>query len=143
MRIGQIGGTVQSLLAFTLALLFPPPLVTGCAHHPRARVDHANFYAPNLERALKYWTANHSIQPANHFFVYATELDRGELVSALVYWREGGRILDYSEEPQGAEPRAWRLRPKIDRNAVRSDEQLSAGNDVVPHEVWQVRARWP
>ena len=61
------------------------------------------------------------------------------MVRALVYWREGGRLLDYAEVSRGAEPLAWRLRPKVDRETVRSDERISASNDMVPHRVW---VRW-
>jgi hypothetical protein len=121
------------------AILLLIPLLAGCAHPRSAQVNHASFHSPGIERALQYWTANYSGHPANHFFVYATEVDEGELVRALVYWREGGRILDYSEEPKGAEPNSWRLRPKVDRNALYSDEKVSGSNDVVPHQVWM---RW-
>jgi hypothetical protein len=123
-------------------LLFIPvliPWLAGCAHQRPAQSDRATFFSANLERSLQYWTANFSGYPTNHFYVYATDVDQGNLVGALVYWREGGRILDYSDEPKGAEHLAWRLRPKVDRNAVRSDERVSVSNDVVSHEVW---VRW-
>ena len=69
-------------------------------------------------------------------YVCATEVDREDLVEALVYWREGGRLLDYCEVPKGEEAQAWRLRPKVDRTAVLTDEQISASNDMVTHRVW-------
>jgi hypothetical protein len=120
-------------------------VLTGCAHQPaqQARqaprvpqVTPAIFYSPGIERSLQYWTANFSLQATNHFHVWATEMDRGDLVEALVYWREGGRLLDYAEVPKGAEAQAWRLRPKVDRDALLTDEQISHGNDLVPHGVW-------
>jgi hypothetical protein len=94
------------------------------------------FHSPGIERCLQYWTANFSLHATNHFDVWATEVDRGELVEALVYWREGGRLLDYAEVPKGAESQAWRLRPKVDRDTLLTDEQISNGNDLVPHGVW-------
>ena len=63
-------------------------------------------------------------------------MDQGELMRALVFWREGGRLLDYAEMPAGAEAQAWRLRPKVDRDAVITDERIGLGNDLVPHRVW-------
>ena len=118
------------------ALFLLIPLLAGCAHQQRAQFDPADFHSPGIERCLQYWTAHFSSQPTNHFYVSATEVDQGDLVGALVYWREGGRILDYSEVPEGAETQAWRLRPKVDRNSVLTDERISGGNDLVPHRVW-------
>lgn len=118
------------------ALLLLIPILAGCAH-PRFQSDPADFRSTGIERCLQYWTANFSSYAINHFYVCATELDRGELVQALVYWREGGRLLDYAEVPQGAEAQAWRLRPKVDREAVMTDEKISNSNHVVPHRVWQ------
>ena len=120
-----------------LALL--AALLAGCAHHVPAPVDPAAFNSPGIERSLQYWTANFSLHRTNHFYACATEVDRGALVRALVYWREEGRILDYLEEPPGAEAMAWRLRPMVDRDAVLSDEKIGISNDLVPHRVW---VRW-
>lgn len=113
-----------------------PLLLAGCAN-PRPQFDPANFRSPGIERGLQYWTANYSPSAINHFYVCATDLDQGNLVEALVYWREGGRLLDYAEVPEGAEAQAWRLRPKVDREAVLTDEQISGSNHVVPRRVWQ------
>jgi hypothetical protein len=126
----------QAMHALPLLLM---PVLVGCAHHLPSPFDPASFNSPGMDRSLQYWTANFSSQPTNHFYVYATELDRGELVRALVYWREEGRILDYLEEPRGAEALSWRLRPMVDRDAVLSDEKVGISNDLVPHRVW---VRW-
>jgi hypothetical protein len=120
--------------ALPLVLLIP--LLAGCAHQPPPQPDSATFHSPGIERCLQYWTANFSPHASNHFYVCATDLDRGDLVEALVYWREGGRLLDYSEMPKGAEAQAWRLRPKLDREAITTDETISNSNHVVPHRVW-------
>ncbi len=123
----------------TLLLLIP--LLAGCAH-PQVHQDApAAFNSPGIERCLRYWTAHFSRQATNHFYVYPTDLDQGELVGALVYWREGGRLLDYAEMPEGEEAQAWRLRPKVDSTAVLTDEQISGGNDLVAHRVWIGRVR--
>jgi hypothetical protein len=112
------------------------PLLAGCAH-PRPQPAPATFRSPGIERCLQYWTASFSSHAVNHFCVCATDLDQGNLVEALVYWREGGRLLDYAEVPEGAEAQAWRLRPKVDREAVLTDEKISSNNHVVPRRVWQ------
>jgi hypothetical protein len=119
--------------------LLPMLLFAGCAHHPPAQFDPASFNSPGIERSLQYWTASFSSHATNHFYVCATELDRGDLVRALVYWREQGRILDYLEEPKGSEALAWRLRPMVDRDVILSDEKVGISNDLVPHRVW---VRW-
>ena len=121
------------------ALLLLIPLLTGCAHHHAPQVAPADFRSPGIKRCLQYWTANYSPHATNHFYVCATDVDRGDLVEALVYWKEGGRLLDYAEVSKGAEPQAWRLRPKVDRNALLTDENISRSNDVVAHRVW---VRW-
>jgi hypothetical protein len=114
-------------------------LLVGCAHNRPAQVAPADFNSPGMERSLQYWTANFSSHRTNHYYACATEVDRGELVRALVYWREEGRILDYLEEPPGSEALSWRLRPMVDREALQSDEKVGIGNDLVPHSVW---VRW-
>jgi len=114
-------------------------LLAGCVHPPAPQFDPAEFRSAGIERCLQYWVVHYSAHPTNHFYVYATDVYGGDLVQALVYWREGGRILDYAEVSQGNEPQAWRLRPKVDRNAVLTDERISASNDLVPHRVW---TRW-
>jgi hypothetical protein len=118
------------------ALLLLIPLLTGCVHHPVPQVAPVNFHSPGIERCLQYWTAHFSTHATNHFDVCATEVYQGNLVGALVYWKEEGRLLDYCEVPKGEEARAWRLRPKVDRSAVLTDEQISASNDLVAHRVW-------
>lgn len=126
---------MRVILLFILAL-------TGCAHRhvPRAQpapqVAPATFHSPGIERCLHYWTASFSLHATNHFYVCPTEVDCGDLVGALVYWPEGGRLLDYAEVPKGAESQAWRLRPKVDREAVLTDEKIGGSNDLVPHDVW-------
>ncbi len=121
----------------TLLLLIP--LLAGCVHPRAPQFDPADFHSPGIERCLQYWAVNYSSYATNHFYVCATEVYGGELVRALVYWREGGRLLDYAEVSRGNEPQAWRLRPKVDRDTVRTDERISASNDLVPHSVW---VRW-
>lgn len=122
------------------ALILLIPLLAGCAH-PRPQFDPANFRSPGIERCLEYWTANFSHSLTNAFYVYATETDQGELARALVFWREGGRLLDYVEMPPGTEAQAWRLRPKVDRDAVFTDERIGLGNDLVPHRAWMRSVR--
>ena len=128
----MIGRTLDSMRALLLLI----PLLTGCAHHHAPQIAPANFRSPGIERCLQYWTANFSADATNHFYVCATDVDRGDLVGALVYWKEGGRLLAYCEVPKGEEAQAWRLRPKVDRTAVLTDEHISASNDLVTHRVW-------
>ena len=126
----------QAMRALPLLLI---PVLAGCAHHRPGQFDPSSFNSPGMERSLQYWTAAFSPHATNHFYVCATDVDRGELVRALVYCREEGRILDYLEEPKGAEALAWRLRPMVDRDAILSDERVGLSNDLVPHRVWN---RW-
>ena len=121
------------------ALLFLIPLLAGCAHPRAPQTESADFQSPGIERCLQYWVANNSSHATNRFYVRATQVYGGELVRALVYWREGGRLLDYAEVSPGNEPQAWRLRPKVDRDAVLTDERITASNDLVRHSVW---IRW-
>jgi len=132
----MLGRPARSLGALTLLVV---PLLAGCAHQRPAQFDPSRFDSPGMERSLQYWTATFSRHGTNHFYVCATEVDRGDLVRALVYWREEGRILDYLEEPKGSEALSWRLRPMVDREAVHSDESIGISNDLVPHRVW---VRW-
>ena len=117
-------------------LLLLLPLLRGCDHHPAPLVAPVNFHSPGIERCLQDMTANSYTHATNHFSLCPTELDRNDLVGALVYWKEAGRLLEYCEVPKGEEARAWRLRPKVDRSAVLTDEQISASNDLVAHRVW-------
>jgi hypothetical protein len=128
----MIGRTLNSMRALLLLI----PLLAGCAHQQAQPVAPVAFRSPGIERCLQYWTASYSGEATNHFYVYPTDLDQGDLVGALVYWREGGRLLDYSEMPKGAEAQAWRLRPKVDRTAVLTDEEIKGSNDLVAHRVW-------
>jgi hypothetical protein len=124
------------------AILLLTLLLTGCAHRHAHQAQKApqvaptTFHSPGIERCLQYWTAHFSTHATNHFYVSATQVDRGDLIGALVYWKEGGRLLDYCEEPKGKEAQSWRLRPKVDRTAVLTDEQIRASNDLVDHHVW-------
>ena len=128
----MIGRTLESMRALFLLI----PLLAGCAHPQAPQDAPAAFHSPGIERCLRYWTAHFSGQATNHFYVYPTDVDQGDLVGALVYWREGGRLLDYAEVAKGAEAQAWRLRPKVDRSAVLTDERIRGGNDLVAHRVW-------
>ena len=128
----MIGRTFDSVRALLLLI----PLLAGCAHRQAQQVAPASFRSPGIERCLRYWTASFSRSATNHFYVCPTDLDQGDLVGALVYWREGGRLLDYSEMPKGAEAQAWRLRPKVDRTAILTDESIKGSNDLVTHRVW-------
>jgi hypothetical protein len=128
----MIGRTLHS----TRTLLLLIALLAGCAHPQAQHEAPAAFHSPGIERCLRYWTAHFSGQATNHFYVYPTDLYQGDLVGALVYWREGGRLLDYSEMPKGVEAQAWRLRPKVDRTAVLTDERIKGSNDLVAHRVW-------
>jgi hypothetical protein len=136
-RRGASHSVDPSLAVLPLLLLLP--LLAGCAHPPPAPTGPVAFRSPGLERCLQYWTAHHSSYPNNHFYVWPTDRYRGNLVQALVYWQEGGRLLDYLESPPGQEAQAWRLRPKVDRSSVTSDEAITRSNDLVPHGVW---IRW-
>jgi hypothetical protein len=128
--------TTQTLRVVPLLLSL---LLVGCAHNQPRQFDPASFNSPGMERSLQYWAAKFSSHGTNHFYACATEVDRGDLVRALVYWREGGRILDYLEEPPGSEALSWRLRPMVDRDAILSDERIGISNDLVPHRIWM---RW-
>jgi hypothetical protein len=112
----MMGRTLVSMRALLLLI----PLLAGCAHRQALQVAPVSFRSPGIERCLQYWTANFSRQATNCFYVYPTDLDQGNLVGAL----------------KGAESQAWRLRPKVDRTAVLTDESIKGSNDLVAHRIW-------
>ena len=59
-------------------------------------VGTSDFRSPSITRCLDYYVAHFSHHATNHFYVGAVEVDHGQLVRALVYWREERTILDYS-----------------------------------------------
>ena len=84
----MMGRTVQTVRALLLLLI---PLLAGCAHHRAAQFDPASFHSPGIERCLQYWTANFSPHATNHFYVCATEVDRGDLVLGAGLLARGGQ----------------------------------------------------
>jgi hypothetical protein len=57
-------------------------LLVGCSHVQLLDVKTSPYKAPRLERELNFFVANYSSHETNHFYVGATEINRGELVSA-------------------------------------------------------------
>ncbi len=133
---------MRSLLVFIVFL-------TGCAHQSQSGIMHviaANCRSPRIERCLSYWATydaeNYSLHATNHFYVGATEIRRGELISALVYWKEERTILFYEGLAdwmplEGSEALAWRGGGlKLGRDAVDTVEDIGGSSYLEPHRRW-------
>src|SRR5215472_18594363 len=86
-------------------------LMVGCAHEELLVVHKSNFRSPRIKRELNYYVANFSSHETNHFYVGATRLDHGQLVEALVYWKEEQTLLRYDELEPDAQHDNWAWRP--------------------------------
>jgi hypothetical protein len=119
-------------------LLFP--LLMGCAHDHITHVSRADFHSKWIDRELNYYTSHFSSCPTNHFYVGAVDLDHGQLVRALVYWKEERTILEYSEladdAPNGAEALAWRHGLKLDRDTVDTPAEIAGSTYLETHRQW-------
>lgn len=116
----------------------------GCAwnsNHSVLRVIRSGFRSPKIEHELNFYVANFSTYATNHFYVGATELDHGNLVKALVYWKEPRIILDYGElmddAPEGAEIFAWQGNHlKLGRDTVDTPEDIGGSTYLETHRQW-------
>jgi hypothetical protein len=124
-------------IIFILMLLFTDKL------HAGDRLMHvvpSDFRSQSIMRCLDYYVAHFSPHATNHFYVGAVELDRGQLVRALVYWKEERTLLDYSElaadAPKGAEVEAWHHGLKLDRDTVDTEADIAGSTYLVTHRVW-------
>src|SRR5262245_42732381 len=112
------------------AIIFSAVLLLGCTNKPDTGIMHvvaSDFRSPKIEGELKFYVANFSTHPTNHFYVGATKLDRGQLVAALVYWKEPRILMRYGEladdAPEGAEIFAWQGHHlKLGRDTVDTPE---------------------
>jgi hypothetical protein len=103
----------------------------------------SDFRSHSIKRCLDYYVAHYSSHATNHFYVGAVEIDHGQLVRALVYWKEERTILDYTElaadARKGSEIEAWRrggLGLKLDRDTVDTESDIGGSNYLVTHRVW-------
>jgi hypothetical protein len=133
---------MRTLLAFVV-------LLTGCAHQSQSgvmRVIAADYRSPRIERCLSYWATynaeDYTLHPTNHFYVGATEIRRGELIAALVYWKEERTILFYEGlndwmPLEGQEVMAWRGGGlKLGRDTVDTIEDIGGSSYLQPHRQW-------
>ena len=126
------------------AILLTALLFTGCARHEDDGLMHvvaADFRAPRLVRSLNYYVAHYSSHATNHFYVGPIEVHDGELVRALVYWKEERTLLPYAEltadTPDGAEVFAWHGHDlKLDRDTVDSPTDITGSAYLVTHRMW-------
>jgi hypothetical protein len=119
-------------------------LLAGCARSANNGVMcvvASDFHSPKIERELKFYVANFSTYPTNHFYVEATEVNHGELVKALVCWKEARMLLPYSEladdAPDGAEIFAWQApHLKLVRDTVDTAEDIGGSTYLETHRQW-------
>jgi hypothetical protein len=120
-------------------LLLFIPLLAGCAQDKIVHVVSSNFQSPRIERELKYYVANYSINATNHFYVGPTEVKRGELVEAFVYWKEEQTLLSYGELQKDARFDAeawWPAGLKLGRDTVDTPEDIDGSTFLVTHRQW-------
>lgn len=120
------------VLLFTL-------LLAGCARDKL--VVTSGFRSLRIERELNYYVANFSSHETNHFYVGATKLIHGQLVEAMVYWKEERMLLPYVElEPDAwADIEAWypqRDQLKLDRDTVDTPEEIGSSTYLETHRYW-------
>lgn len=115
----------------------------GChtADEKLLHVTGSDFRSQRIERELNFYVANFSTYPTNHFYVGATEVDRGELVEALVYWKEARVLLPYGElaadAPNGTEIFAWQGHHlKLGRDTVDTGEDIGGSTYLETHRQW-------
>jgi len=116
-------------------------LLSGCAHDKILVVKTAPFQAPRLERELNFFVSNYSTYPTNRFYVGPTKIDKGELVSAWVYWKEGRMLLTYeelsSDAAEGAEALAWTGHDlKLDRDTIDTPADIGGSSYLETHHQW-------
>jgi hypothetical protein len=123
---------MKKLIAASLAML-----LAGCAHQ-RAAIT-SNFRSPRIERELNYYVANFSSHETNHFYVCATKLERGQLLKAIVYWKEERTLLDYGELEPDARHDIFAWGPhelKLDRDTVDTQEEVGTSDYLETHRTW-------
>ena len=126
--------------AVILIVLF----LAGCARRTDDGLMHvvaADFRSPRLARSLNYYVAHYSSRATNHFYVGPIEVHDGELVRALVYWKEERTLLPYAEltpdTPDGADSFAWHGHDlKLDRDTVDSPADIAGSTYLVTHRMW-------
>jgi hypothetical protein len=124
------------------ALLFLViPFLTGCAHNELLHVTDSDFHSRQIERELNFYVANFSTYATNHFYVGETKTERGELVTALVYWKEPRILMNYgdlnNDVPAGAEIFAWLGHHlKLDRDTVDTPEDIAGSTYLATHRQW-------
>ena len=126
------------------ALIIMTFLLAGCARSADSGIMHvlaSDFRSPRVERELKFYVANYSTHATNHFYVGATKLDRGQLVTALVYWKEPRILMNYGEltddAPEGSENFAWQGHHlKLGRDTVDTPQDGYGSTYLVTHRQW-------
>lgn len=104
-------------------------------------VTGSDFRSRRIERELNFYVAHFSTYPTNHFYVGVTKVDRGELVNALVYWKEARTLLPYGEladdAPDGTEIFAWQGHHlKLGRDTVDTGEDIGGSTYLETHRQW-------
>jgi hypothetical protein len=126
------------------AIILTALFFAGCARQADDGLMHvvvADFHAPRLARSLNYYVAHYSSHATNHFYVGPIEVHDGQLVRALVYWKEERTLLPYAEltadTADGAEGFAWHGHDlKLDRDTVDSPADIAGSTYLVTHRIW-------
>jgi hypothetical protein len=124
-------------IIFILVLLITNKLHAG---ESAMHVIGSDFHSQSITRCLDYYVAEYSQHATNHFYVGALKIDHGQLVRALVYWKEEQTLLDYGElavdAPKGAEVFAWEHQLKLGRDTVDTPEDIGGSTYLVTHRDW-------
>jgi hypothetical protein len=99
----------------------------------------SEFQSGRIERELNFYVATHPLYPINHFYVGATKLDHGQLLQALVYWKEERVLLDYNELEAGSSRDIFAWGPheaKLNRDTVDKPEEVAGSNYLMTHREW-------
>jgi hypothetical protein len=122
-----------------IIILILVALLVSCAHERPLTVAASDFHSPRIERELNFYVATHPLHSTNHFYVGPTKIDHGELIEALVYWKEERTILSYRELEADAlhDIFAWGGHElKLDRDTVDTPEEIAGSNYLETHRQW-------
>jgi hypothetical protein len=113
-------------------------LMSAYAQSPIFSVT-GSFYSLRLERELNFYAATHPLYPTNHFYVGATKLNQTNMLEGLVYWKEEGLLLSYTELNADASHDifAWQGHEwKLGRDTVGTPDEINGSDYLITAQQW-------